>query len=98
MQTCGICNTQSGDFVHLCPRCGSDLRQKSTTALARARMQSNDRVQYIRVSVSNACCPACASVQGEYPKEQVPVLPVEGCSHGHGCRCYYEPVLTEVYP
>ena len=36
-----------------------------------------------------------------YAKQQRlldPTLPVEGCSHGLGCRCYYEPVLTEIYP
>ena len=98
MQTCGRCNTQSPDDVQMCPRCGSDLREYSHTALARARMQQNDRVSLIRISVADDCCPACAAVQGAHPKTTVPLLPVEGCSHGLGCRCYYEPVLTEIYP
>jgi hypothetical protein len=25
-------------------------------------------------------------------------LPVEGCSHALGCRCFYQPVLDEIYP
>ena len=98
MQTCGNCNTQSPDDVQVCPRCGSDLGESSRTALARARFQQNDRVSLIRVSVAHDCCPACAAAQGAYPKHSVPTLPVEGCSHGLGCRCYYEPVLTEIYP
>lgn len=98
MQTCGNCNTQSPDTVPTCPRCGLDLRTHSLTSLARARMQQNDRVSMIRVSISQDCCPACAAAQGAYPKDQVPTLPIEGCSHGLGCRCFYEPVLTEIYP
>ncbi len=98
MQTCGNCHAQAPDDAGLCPRCGYDLRVHSETALARARMQANERVHLIRISIANDCCPACAAVQGSYPKDSVPALPVEGCSHPLGCRCYYEPVLTEVYP
>ena len=98
MQTCGICQTQSPDIVKTCPRCGANLTVQSLTSLARQRMQANDRVSHIRLSVAHDCCPACAAVQGAYPKEAVPILPVEGCSHGNGCRCFYEPVLTEIYP
>ena len=98
MQTCGQCNTQSNDAVLNCLKCGADLRANSLTALARAKLQQNERVSLIRISVGNDCCPACAAAQGAHPKETVPPLPVEGCSHGLGCRCYYEPVLTEIYP
>ena len=98
MQTCGQCNTQAYDAVLTCPKCGADLRTNSVTARARATLQQNERVSLIRISVANDCCPACAAVQGAHPKATVPVLPVEGCSYGLGCRCYYEPVLTEIYP
>jgi hypothetical protein len=98
MQTCGNCNTQSPDVVKTCPKCGSTLAETSLTALARKKLQANDRVSLIRVSVMDTCCPACAAVMGTYPKDAVPILPVRGCSHGLGCRCFYEPVLTEVYP
>ena len=98
MQTCGVCNLQSQDSISACPRCGSNLREKSMTALALRKMQANDRVSLIRVSVAGDCCPACGAVQGAHPKENVPALPVEGCSHAHGCLCYYEPVLTEIFP
>jgi hypothetical protein len=70
------------------------------TELAQAlkKLKNNERVSLIRISVADNCCPACAAAQGAYPKESVPVLPIEGCSHGLGCRCFYEPVLTEIYP
>jgi hypothetical protein len=98
VQTCGVCNKQSADNVTTCPRCGSDLRENSMTALALKKMRANDRVSLVRVSVADDCCPACAAAQGAHPKNEVPVLPIEGCSHPNGCRCYYEPVLTEIYP
>jgi predicted nucleic acid-binding Zn-ribbon protein len=98
VQTCGKCNTQSSDLVQACPKCGSDLRAHSKTALARAEMQRSGRVSLIRVAVAHNCCPACAAAQGAHPKDDAPVLPIEGCSHGLGCRCFYEPVLTEIYP
>jgi hypothetical protein len=98
LQTCGVCNKQSPDMVSVCPRCGSDLREKSMTALALKKMQANDRVSLVRISVAFDCCPACGEVQGAHPKDDVPALPIEGCSHAQGCRCFYEPVLTEVFP
>jgi hypothetical protein len=98
VQTCGICNKQSPDNVTSCPACGSDLRRQSKTAQALTRMQENDRVRLVRVSVADNCCPACASLQGAHPKDNVPTLPVQGCSHALGCRCFYEPVLSEIYP
>jgi hypothetical protein len=98
VQTCGVCRTQSPDEVLVCPRCGADLRTQSENAQVLARLQANPRVSLIRISIMDNCCPACAAAQGAYPKETAPALPTEGCSHPLGCRCHYEPVLTEVYP
>ncbi|MGH2522277.1 MAG: hypothetical protein ACRDH2_07220 [Anaerolineales bacterium] len=61
-------------------------------------LKQNERVSLIRVSVMHDCCPACAAAQGAYPKDAVPTLPIEACSYPLGCRCFYEPVLTEIYP
>jgi selenocysteine lyase/cysteine desulfurase len=98
VQTCGVCSKQSPDQVTACPRCGSDLREKSLTSIALKKMQTNDRVSLVRISVAQDCCPACSAVQGAHPKDNVPALPIEGCSHANGCRCFYEPVLTEIFP
>ncbi len=68
-------------------------------AASLARLKQNDRITLIRVSISNDACPVCQSLQGAYPKDQVPVLPPEGCScPGGRARVYYEPVLAEIYP
>ncbi len=44
------------------------------------------------------CCPVCRQHQGAYPFDEVPSLPIEGCSHPHGCRCTYAPVLDRFGP
>ncbi len=98
MQTCSRCNTQSPDETTLCPNCQAELAIYSTRAAALARMQSNPRVRMIRIAVNEDACPACKETQRAYEKGEVPVLPVKGCSHQYGCRCFYEPMLDEIYP
>ncbi len=98
MQTCSKCHAQSPDTALACVSCGADLQEFSTTAVALKRFQENPRVTYVRIAVAGDACPACYEHHGTYPKDQVPRLPVEGCSHEHGCRCFYEPLLSEIYP
>ena len=98
MQTCSKCNTQSPDKVSHCSNCKADLKEYSTTAIALKRFQENPRVRDVRVVVAHNCCPACVAKEGTYTKDLVPSLPVEGCSHPLGCRCFYEPMLNELYP
>ncbi len=98
MQTCSKCNTQNNDDALLCSHCQSDLRIYSELAVALAKYQENPRVSKIVVVVSQDACPACHQVQGTYEKDQVPALPHRGCSHHRGCRCHYQPVLSEIYP
>ncbi len=98
MQTCSVCNDQNPDEAQVCHNCGADLRELSTTAVALARYRANPRVAAVRISVMPDACPACQELQGVYPKDQVPALPMEGCSHENGCRCFYAPILTEIYP
>ncbi len=98
MQTCSICNAQSPDSTVFCTNCKADLRENSITAKALNDFISNPRVESIILSVADDACPACQQLQGAYPKDKAPHLPVEGCSHVLGCRCFYQPVLTEIYP
>lgn len=98
MQTCSRCQTQIPDTVLDCPNCQADLRQYSITAVALANFQANSRVNAVHVASSEDACPACLAVQGTYPKDKVPALPVEGCSHPQGCLCFYQPLLEEIYP
>ena len=98
MQTCTNCNAQSPDVTRNCVNCGADLSETSATATARKRFQSNPRVRLVRVIVSHDACPACQEKEATYPKDAIPILPVEGCSHELGCRCFYQPILEEIYP
>ena len=98
MQTCSLCNTQSPDTSITCVYCQADLGEYSATAVALKKFIENPRVNTIRLVVGADCCPACAAQEGTYDKNSVPNLPVEGCSHPNGCRCFYEPMLNIIYP
>ena len=98
MQICSKCHAQLPDSVSICTQCGSDQSEWSESAVALKRFQENARVNYVRLVVADDCCPACRQTEGAYAKDSAPKLPVEGCSHGLGCRCFYEPVLEVIYP
>jgi len=66
--------------------------------VALKRILANPRAIAIRLAVPEDACPVCRAVEGTYPKDQAPALPVEGCSEANGCRGFYEPVLDEIYP
>lgn len=98
MQTCSRCNTLAPDSALTCPNCQANLKEFSTTAVALRKFQDNPRVNAIHLATSEEACPVCQVLQGTYPKDKVPALPVEGCSHPQGCRCFYQPLLEEIYP
>ena len=62
------------------------------------KIQSGGIATKVRILVSNDCCPVCRRIEGAYSFEDVPELPIEGCSHPTGCRCYYAPVLDRRGP
>ncbi len=98
MRTCTQCKAYSPDEATECTRCGRDLSEYSATAIALARLRANPRVGTIRLIPNADCCPTCHEAEGGWPKDKVPELPIPGCSHRYGCRCFYEPVLLEIYP
>lgn len=98
MQTCSLCSHQSVDSAEFCDNCGMSLSKYSETKAALKRMQNNPRVSNLILANSGDACPACLQAQGSYAKDDAPHLPIEGCSHANGCRCFYEPVLEEIYP
>ena len=71
---------------------------KSKAEQALEKFQENSRVISVRLMVSADACPACAANEGTYDKNKAPKLPIEGCSHPNGCRCFYEPMLNVIYP
>jgi hypothetical protein len=72
--------------------------EKSSAAQSLKRLQANPRVQYIVIAAPEDACPACQELTGTYPKDAVPQLPVDCCSHPLGCRAYYLPYLNDIYP
>ena len=75
-----------------------DVWENSEAAKALERMRKNPRIKYIVVCVPEDACPACQNLTGTYPKDQVPRLPYDACSHPRGCRSYYIPYLDEIFP
>lgn len=59
------------------------------------RFRANPRVSPVLVSVSHD---ACHEIFGTYPKDQVPEIPMDCCSHPLGCRSFYQPFLNYIYP
>lgn len=98
MQTCSRCNTQSPDSALVCPSCRADLTEFAITAVTLKHFKENQRVSRVRISVSDDCCPTCRAAQGTYDLDKAPRLPIEGCAHRNGCRCFYEPILEVLYP
>ncbi len=98
MRICTVCNSTSPDTAETCVSCGADLAQLSETAVVLARLKSNPRVGTVRLIPHADCCPACRDAEGVWSKDEVPDLPVQGCSNPMGCRCFYEPELIDIYP
>jgi len=98
MQTCSRCNVSSPDTATNCVNCKSELREFSTSAVALKNFRANSRVTAVRINVANDACPLCYESRGTFPKDSVATLPHEGCSQNHGCRCTYEPILSDIYP
>ena len=98
MRNCTVCRAQSPDTADTCIQCGADLAVHSATAVALRQLQANARVSRVRLIVADDACPACRGADGEFTKDRVPGLPIAGCSHAQGCRCFYQPALVEIYP
>ena len=98
MQICSRCSASSPDSAQECTQCNADLTIYSMTAVSLKKLIENPRVNAIHLATCDDACPACQAVQGTYSKGNVPNLPVEGCSHPLGCRCFYQPMLEEIYP
>jgi hypothetical protein len=92
MQTCEKCNATSPDSATECIHCKTNLLVGSLSARALKRFRNNPHVTAIRISGNADACPACQAALQTYSKEEVQSLPIPGCSHSNGCRCFYEPV------
>lgn len=52
----------------------------------------------VRILVPADACPACKQAERAYAFDDVPELPLEGCSCVDGCKAFYAPVLDRFGP
>jgi ribosomal protein L40E len=98
LQTCSNCNAISPDTARECSSCQANLLEFSSTSVALKNIIANPRISTVLVNAAGDCCPLCDNSRGTFAKEAAPHLPHQGCSHEHGCRCTYEPILIDIYP
>ena len=65
-------------------------RVEQRAALERIR---NGLATKVRILVAGDACPVCRAHEGAYDLDNVPELPLEGCSRPDGCNAVYAPVL-----
>ena len=65
-------------------------RVQQKAALERIR---NGLATRVRILVAPDACPVCRAFEGAYELDEVPELPLEGCSRPDGCNAVYAPVL-----
>lgn len=52
----------------------------------------------VRILIAADACPVCKHFEGAYAFDDVPPLPLEGCSRAGGCNAFYAPVLDRFGP
>jgi hypothetical protein len=67
-----------------------ERRAEQKAALERIR---NGLATRVRILVPPDACPVCRSTEGAYEFDEVPELPLEGCSRPDWCNTVYAPVL-----
>ncbi len=70
-------------------------RAEQNEALERIRAGLATRV---RILAAGDACPLCRQFEGAYAFDDVPELPIEGCSRPGGCNAVYAPVLDRFGP
>lgn len=73
----------------------AERRVEQRAALERIRKGLATRV---RILVAPDACPVCRACEGAYEFDDVPELPLEGCSRPGGCNAVYAPVLDRFGP
>lgn len=47
------------------------------------------RARFVSIVPEADACSACLRLEGDYPCQAVPPLPVVGCTKPEGCDCWY---------
>ena len=77
---------------------GEFEREAEEHAEALKRIVDGGVATKVRILASHDSCPVCKAYEGAYDFDDVPALPMEGCSHPLGCRCHYAPILDRFGP
>jgi hypothetical protein len=77
-----------------CMRCGAVLEGYYRRELERyTQAYLRGRIRGVRVQAAIDACPKCRSLAGKiYKPQEMPRIPIDGCSKPTGCRCCYLPV------
>ena len=68
-------------------------RAEQKAALERIR---NGLATRVRILVAPDACPVCRAFEGAYELDNVPELPLEGCSRVGGCNAVYALSLIHI--
>ncbi len=75
----------------------SDARRRKEQEEALERIR-NGLATKVRILIAADACPVCRAWEGAYDLDDVPELPLEGCSRNGGCNAVYAPVLDQYGP
>ena len=65
----------------------------------RLGIKAGGTIQGIRVLVGEESCPTCrANAERVFTPDDVPILPLAGCTHPDGCRCAYTLAMKSSLP
>lgn len=74
------------------PREITDEKRRAEQEAALERIR-NGLATRVRILVAPDACPVCRAHEGAYELDDVPKLPLEGCSRVGGCNAVYAPIL-----
>ena len=75
-----------------------DAKKRAEAKAALKKIKEGGVATKVRILVDADACPVCRSVEGAYDFDEVPEIPVEGCSQLGGCNAFYAPVLDRRGP
>lgn len=75
-----------------------DVKKRAEQQEALRKIREGGIATKVRILVPQDACPVCREAAGAYDFDEVPELPIEGCSHVNGCNAFYAPVLDRRGP
>lgn len=75
-----------------------ESKRRAEQKAALKRIAEGGVATKVRILISDDACPVCKMAAGAYDFDEVPALPLEGCSRIGGCNAFYAPVLDRRGP